>query len=91
MKKAHGELNRPAEKLASVLYDGLSEIENRATMLATLQFLNQQTEPSDLRLLELKNALEFVNTPKQLKMKSFTSLVQKFVYGTRLGLPLNHS
>ena len=27
---AHGELNRPVMKLAPVLYDGVSEIENRA-------------------------------------------------------------
>ena len=67
---AHGELNRPVVKLAPVLYDGVSEIENRAGDVGVTS--NQLQKPLDSKklLLKLKN-LEFVKTQKWSKMKNF--------------------
>ena len=45
VKMAHGELNRSVVKLAPVLYDGVSEIENRAgDVSATSNQLQKQSE-----------------------------------------------
>ena len=44
-KMAHGELNRPVVKLAPVFYDGVSEIENRASDVGATS--NEPQKPSD--------------------------------------------
>ena len=45
VKMAHDEFNRPVVKLAPVLYDGVSEIENRAGDVGATN--EQMHEPSD--------------------------------------------
>ena len=45
VKMARGELNRPVVKLAPVFYDGVSEIENRASDVGATS--NELQKPSD--------------------------------------------
>ena len=70
IKLAQLELNWTVSKFATVLYDGISEIENRAGDVGPIS--NQQQEPSDSKnkLLKIKN-LSICQNSKMVKNEIF--------------------
>ena len=77
VKLAHGELNRPVVKLASVFYDGVSEIENRAGNVGANS--NQLQKPSDSTIKILKpKKFRICQNLKMVKTENFYKLGPKF-------------